>query len=266
MIDETEITRAIVDSAINDWLENLRVDVAIAGCGPSGMVAAKYLAEKNVNVVLFEKKLSVGGGMWAGGMLFPKIVVQEDAKHILEDFGIKYTKEGEQYIAGSIESVCKIAARAIDSGAKIFNGICVEDVIIRDNRICGFVINWSAVEAAGLHVDPLAIKARFCIDATGHPLEVCRIVQNKAGKLNTPSGEIEGERSMWSELSESLVVENTKEIYPGLYVVGMAANAAFGAPRMGPIFGGMLLSGERVAEIILERLQDVQPNEETDTR
>jgi thiamine thiazole synthase len=32
----------------------------------------------------------------------------------------------------------------------------------------------------------------------------------------------------------------------------MSANAAFGGPRMGPIFGGMLLSGRRVAELILD--------------
>ncbi len=255
MIDEVEITRAIVESATCDLLDNLEVDVAIAGGGPSGMVAAKYLAEEKVKVALFERKLSIGGGMWGGGMLFPKIVVQEKAKHVLDDFNINYVGDGKQCVASSIESVCKIAAKAMDAGVKIFNAISVEDVIIRDNQVCGFVINWSAVDMAKLHVDPLAIKAKFCIDATGHPLEVCNIVQRKAGKLSTPSGGVEGEMSMWSERSESLVVENTKEIYPGLFVTGMAANAAFGAPRMGPIFGGMLLSGKKAAEIILKRLE-----------
>ncbi len=33
------------------------------------------------------------------------------------------------------------------------------------------------------------------------------------------------------------IIENTKEVYPGLIVAGMATNAVFGAPRMGPIFG-----------------------------
>jgi thiamine thiazole synthase len=59
---------------------------------------------------------------------------------------------------------------------------------------------------------------------------------------------------MWAEVGERTVVENTREVYPGLIVSGMAANAVMGAPRMGPIFGGMLLSGERAAQIILERL------------
>jgi thiamine thiazole synthase len=33
----------------------------------------------------------------------------------------------------------------------------------------------------------------------------------------------------------------------------MCANAVFGGPRMGPIFGGMLLSGKKVAQDLLKR-------------
>ena len=56
---------------------------------------------------------------------------------------------------------------------------------------------------------------------------------------------------MWADKGEKEIVENTKEVYPGLIVAGMAVNAVFGAPRMGPIFGGMLLSGKRAAEVAL---------------
>jgi thiamine thiazole synthase len=59
---------------------------------------------------------------------------------------------------------------------------------------------------------------------------------------------------MNAEIGEKAVVENTREVYPGLVAAGMCANTVYGAHRMGPIFGGMLLSGKKAAEIILKRL------------
>jgi thiamine thiazole synthase len=64
-----------------------------------------------------------------------------------------------------------------------------------------------------------------------------------------------GEKSMWAEVAEQVIMDNVGEVYPGLYVTGMAANAAHGSPRMGPIFGGMLLSGEKVAQMLVEKLK-----------
>jgi thiamine thiazole synthase len=34
----------------------------------------------------------------------------------------------------------------------------------------------------------------------------------------------------------------------------MCANAVFGGPRMGPVFGGMLLAGEKVAKDLIKKL------------
>ena len=67
---------------------------------------------------------------------------------------------------------------------------------------------------------------------------------------------VEGERSMLASEGERTVVENSQEIYPGLYVAGMAANAAYGAPRMGPIFGGMFVSGKKIADELVIRLKE----------
>jgi thiamine thiazole synthase len=36
----------------------------------------------------------------------------------------------------------------------------------------------------------------------------------------------------------------------------MCCNATFGSYRMGPVFGGMLLSGEKAAELVAQRLKD----------
>ncbi len=71
----------------------------------------------------------------------------------------------------------------------------------------------------------------------------------------TETGKVIGEGAMWTERGEETVVENTREIYPGVWATGMAANAARGAPRMGPIFGGMMLSGEKVAGELLTKLK-----------
>jgi len=231
--------------------------VAIVGGGPSGLVAGYYLARAGKKVALFERKLSVGGGMWGGGMMFNEIIVQESALHILEEFGIRYHHyEETYYTADSLEAVSTLISGAIKAGLTIFNCVSVEDVIMRPERVIGLVVNWSAAEIAGLHVDPLALRSRFIIDATGHDTEVVRVVQRKVpGKLNTTSGKVEGEQSMWSDKAETLTLKNTREVFPGIYVAGMAANATYGGPRMGPIFGGMLLSGERVAQLILKRLK-----------
>ena len=54
--------------------------------------------------------------------------------------------------------------------------------------------------------------------------------------------------------AEAGVVEKAGEIFPGLCVAGMSVCAIFGLPRMGPIFGGMLKSGKKVAELINEKI------------
>jgi thiamine thiazole synthase len=261
MLDEITISRAITESFMKDFLKAMEVDVAIGGAGPTGMTAAYYLARKGMKTVIFERSLRPGGGMPGGGMMFNTIVVQAEAKEILDEFDIR-TEEYEKgyYIADSVEASSALCFKAIQAGAKIFNLMSIEDVMIRENnRITGLVLNWSAVDLAKLHVDPLTIRARMVIDATGHACEICHIIVNKlGGKLRTESGGVMGEKSMWAEVAERKVMENTKEVFPGLIVAGMAANAVCGTPRMGPIFGGMLLSGKRAAEVALEILQQLK--------
>jgi thiamine thiazole synthase len=255
-LDDIKISKAIIESYKEKLIKSLDIDVAIVGAGPAGMVCGYYLAREGKKVAIFERKLSVGGGMWGGGIMFNEIVIQGKAKKIMDEFGIK-TKvyDDNYYLADSIESVSTICSKTVKAGVKIFNLFSAEDVMIRKGRICGLVLNWTAVEMANLHVDPITMRARFIIDATGHAAEVVHIAQRKSGlRLKTKTGKIMGEKSMWAEIAEDTIVKNSKEACPGLYVCGMCANAVFGGPRMGPIFGGMLLSGRKVAEDILKRL------------
>lgn len=258
-IEDTEITAAILKRFMHDFAEVANLDVAIAGAGPSGITSARFLASGGAKVAVFERDLHVGGGMWGGGILFPRVVIQKAAKEMLEKVGVKLepTAAG-YYTADSVEAVTKSTAAAVDAGARVMVGLTVEDVMIREkDRVAGVVVNWRAVELAGLHVDPVGISAKIVIDATGHDAAIARIVQRKVpnAKFPTSTGGVVGEKPMWAEVGETEIVNNTREIYPGLIVTGMAANTVFGSPRMGPIFGGMLLSGRRAAEVALKVLK-----------
>jgi len=128
-LDEIVISRAIIESFSQEFSEALETEVAVAGAGPSGLTAAYYLAKAGIKTVIFERNLRVGGGMPGGGMMFNKIVVQESAREILEELGIKTETYRERYyLANSLEATSAITYRAIKEGAKIFNLIGVEAV------------------------------------------------------------------------------------------------------------------------------------------
>lgn len=253
---ESKVSRGIISTYFEKMERNLELDVAIVGGGPSGIVAAYYLAKAGLKVALFDRKLSPGGGMWGGAMMFNQIVVQQEALHIVEEFDINHEKyEDGLYVMDSVESTSALLYKAVHAGATIFNCYSVEDVIFKSNVVSGVVVNWTPVLREGLHVDPLNILARCVVDGTGHDSEMCRTVARKNGiQLATETGAVIGERSLDVVAGEEEVVNGTKEIYPGLYVCGMAASAVSGTPRMGPIFGGMLLSGKKVADLIIKRL------------
>ena len=254
---ETQVSKGIITTYFDKLQNNLDLDVAIVGGGPSGIVAAYYLAKAGLKVAQFDRKLSPGGGMWGGAMMFNQIVIQEEAMDIVNDFEINYHPfEDGLYTIDSVESTSSLLYHAVHAGATIFNCYSVEDVVFKENKVSGVVVNWTPVLREGLRVDPHNIMAKCVIDGTGHDSEMCKVVARKNGiRLETTTGGVIGERSLDVEEGERQVVEGTREIYPGLYVCGMASSAVAGTPRMGPIFGGMLMSGKKVAELIIEKLK-----------
>jgi thiamine thiazole synthase len=256
VIDERIVSEAIAASYFNKFRNCLDLDVAIVGGGPSGLTAAWKLAASGRKVGLFERKLSIGGGMWGGGMTWNSIVVQTEAKGVLEDAGVALHEFKPGYFtADSVAATAALAYQATRAGAQVFNCMSVEDVVLREidgiKRVTGLVVNSSPVEIARLHVDPLVLHCKYAIECTGHATEMLKtLVRKNDVKLNTPSGAIEGEQSMWADVAEANTVRFTREVFPGVWVAGMAANATYGSYRMGPIFGGMLLSGVQVAEAI----------------
>jgi sulfide-dependent adenosine diphosphate thiazole synthase len=252
-ISEKDVTKAIVSEFAEEFLEYVESDVIIVGAGPSGLIAAKRLAEKGVKVLLIESNNYLGGGFWIGGYLMNKLTVREPGQRILDEIGVPYKKVQEGlYVADGPHACSKLIGAAMDAGAKVLNMTKFDDVVVRKDKVGGVVINWTPVSAlprAITCVDPVALESKIVVDATGHDAVVVKSLEQR-GLV-----EIEGFEGMWVEKSEDAVVEKTGEIYPGVFVTGMAVATTYGSTRMGPTFGGMLLSGEKVADLIVDHLK-----------
>lgn len=251
--DEKDVTKAIVGGFMKMLMEHAENDVVVVGGGPSGLTAAKELAEKKVKVLLIERNNYLGGGFWIGGYLMNKVTVRAPGQKVLDDIGVPYTlyRKG-LYVADGPHACSKLIAAACDAGVKILNLTKVDDVVLREeNRVGGVVVNWTPVSAMPREitcVDPIALQAKIVMDGTGHDAEVVKTLERR-GLIKT-----KGYGAMWVEKSEDAVVEHTGEAHPGLIVMGMAVSTLYGLPRMGPTFGAMLLSGKRAAEVALEKL------------
>lgn len=255
-ISEKQVTKAIISEFSREFEDYIETDVIVVGAGPSGLIASKELAEKGVKTLLIESNNYLGGGFWIGGYLMNKITLRAPAQGILNELGVPY-KEVEEglYVANGPHACSKLIAAACDAGVKVLSMTKFDDVVIRENRVCGVVINWTPVSAlprAITCVDPIGMESKLVIDATGHDAVVVHSLA-KRGLVN-----IKGFSGMWVAKSEDVVVEYTKEVYPGLIVAGMAVATTFGLPRMGPTFGAMLFSGRRAAKVALELLSKGQ--------
>lgn len=250
-VGEKDVTRTIVKEFSKQFAEYTESDVIIIGAGPSGLIAGRELAKKNLKVLIVERNNYLGGGFWIGGYLMNKVTVRHPAEKILAELGVPYEEAVPGlFVADGPYACSKLIASACDAGVKFANMSVFEDVVLREeNRVAGVVINWTPVQALPRQitcVDPVALECKVVVDASGHDAVVCKKLEER-GMIKT-----RGYGAMWVEQSEDLIVEHTGEVSPGLVVIGMAVSTVYGLPRMGPTFGGMLLSGIRGAETIVK--------------
>lgn len=200
-------------------------------------------------MTVLEKRLSPGGGIWGGGMGMNIAVVQEEAIELLNEMGIRSTPAQDGlYAVDAIELGAGLCWNAVRAGATLLNLTTVEDLCVRENRVTGVVINRTMI-AGALPVDPIVLSARAVLDGSGHDAVLIQALR-KRRLLTNAAGEF-GEGPMDATHGEQFVVDRAGEVFPGLWIAGMSVSATLGGPRMGPIFGGMLLSGRRVAQAIV---------------
>lgn len=256
-VSEAQVSRAIVGE-FHRWFEDYIVsDVIIVGGGPSGLMAARDLSNSGFKTLVIESNNYIGGGFWIGGYLMNTLTFRQPSQEILDELRIPHKEvEDGLFVADGPHACAKLIAAACEAGARILNMTKFDDVVLRNGRIEGAVINWTPVSAlprAITCVDPISLESKIVIDATGHDAWVAKSLERRK-LLN-----LETFGPMDIVTSEDAVVEKTGEVYPGLLVAGMAVATVYGIPRMGPTFGAMLYSGRKVASLakslLLEKVE-----------
>ncbi len=263
MFNEGKVTSIIVERSARELAEMATgTDVVIVGAGPAGLTASYYLSKAGLKVLILERRVSLGGGISGGGSLFHKVVVEDtdlegyNPKEIADELGVPLEKAEENlYVTDAAALVAKLSNASISAGTKIVLGVHVEDLIYRVKdgvtEVKGVVALWSPIYLSGLHVDPIFFQSRAVVDATGHDAELLKIASKKLPNVNFEVGR---EYGAWIEEAERSVVKYTGKVLDGLYAAGMSVASFYKLPRMGPVFGGMLASGKRVAELIARDL------------
>jgi thiamine thiazole synthase len=255
-VREVEITRAIANEFHQVLIDRADSDVIVIGAGPAGLTASRELSNMGFKVLVIEQNNYLGGGYWLGGYMMNPVTVREPAQKIWDELGVPYKKVAEGlYLTAGPHAVSKLIAATCDAGVKFLNLTKFDDLIMKDGRITGIVVNWMPVSALPRNitcVDPIALEAKVIIDASGHDsVAVKRLVDRGLAKWK-------GMEPMFVNDGEEHVVHKTGEVFPGLIAAGMSVTETHGLARMGPTFGSMLFSGKRAAEITAEKIKELE--------
>jgi sulfide-dependent adenosine diphosphate thiazole synthase len=254
-VSEKEITRTIATMFNETMAEYTDSDVIIIGAGPAGLTAGRDLASMGVRTLIIEQNNYIGGGYWVGGYMMNPVTVRAPAQKIWDELGVPYRKTREGLYATWGPHACsKLIAATCDAGVRFLQLTKFDDLVLKNKRVSGVVINWMPVSALPRNitcVDPVALESKIVIDASGHDsVAVKRLMDRGYVKWK-------GMDPLWVEGSEDEVVNHTGEVFPGLIATGMSVTETHGLPRMGPTFGSMLLSGKKAAEIAIGKLKEI---------
>ncbi|XP_057950647.1 thiamine thiazole synthase 1, chloroplastic [Malania oleifera] len=258
-IRESIVSREMTRRYMTDMITYADTDVVVVGAGSAGLSCA-YELSKNpaVSVAIVEQSVSPGGGAWLGGQLFSAMVVRKPAHRFLDELGVEYDEQDSYVVikhAALFTStiMSRLLARP---NVKLFNAVAAEDLIVKEGRVGGVVTNWALVSMnhdTQSCMDPNVMEAKVVVSSCGHdgPFGATGVKRLKTiGMIDS----VPGMKALDMNSAEDAIVRLTREVVPGMIVTGMEVAEIDGAPRMGPTFGAMMISGQKAAHLALKSL------------
>lgn len=260
-IRESTVNRAMTRRYMQDMDEFADTDVIITGAGSAGLSCAYELATKypDIKVAIMEQSVAPGGGAWVSGQLMSAMVVRKPADKFLRELGVAFEDEGDYVVvkhAALFTSTLMSKVLALPN-VKLFNAVSVEDLLIRNDpvrgkRVNGVVTNWALVTLFGHDtqscMDPNVMEAKCVVSSCGHDGPLGATGAKRLSHLGMVS-DLPGMGALDMNMAEDAVVNNTREVVPGMVMCGMEIAEISGCNRMGPTFGAMFISGCKAAHV-----------------
>ncbi|KAK0243992.1 thiazole biosynthetic enzyme [Armillaria nabsnona] len=258
-IQESQVSRAMIKRYFETMYDRAVSDVVIVGAGSAGLTCAYHLASTrpNLKVTIIEANVAPGGGAWLGGQLMSSMIIRKPADAFLREIDVPYEDEGPFVVVkhAALFTSTLLSAVLRLPNVVLMNATAVEDLIIHEDfagkqRVAGVVTNWTLVALnhdTQSCMDPNTITAPIVVSATGHDgpmgaFSAKRLVS--AGLLK----ELGNMRGLDMNRAEPAIVNNTRQVAPGLIMTGMELSEHDGSNRMGPTFGAMIGSGIKAAK------------------
>ncbi|CED85470.1 thiazole biosynthetic enzyme [Phaffia rhodozyma] len=264
-IKEYMVSRAMTSRYYDDLMKSAISDVIILGAGSAGLSCAYVLAKErpDLKITILEAGVAPGGGAWVGGQLMSAMVIRKPADAFLRELGVDFEDEGDFVVVKHAALFTStILSKVLQfPNVKLYNATAAEDLITRPDalgngglRVSGVVSNYTLVTLAhGLQscMDPQTITAPIVCSFCGHDGPFGGFAAKRCVSIGLVE-QLGNMRGLDMRNAEDYIVNNTREIVPGLITGGMELSELDGSNRMGATFGAMLMSGAKAAKEALK--------------
>ncbi|VAH82921.1 unnamed protein product [Triticum turgidum subsp. durum] len=264
---ESVASREMIRRYMTDMIADVNTDVIIIGTGSAGLSCAYELSkDPSVNIAIIQRSVSPGGSGWLGSQLFSAMVVRKPAHLFLDELNIEYDEQ-EDYVVikhAALFTSTVLSRLLARPNVKLFNGVVVEDLVVKEHRVTGVVTNWALVwmnqdthSQTQSHMDANVMEAKIVVSSCGH--EGLFSANGKGVKRLEDIGMIKtvprtGMEALDTNVSEDAIVGLTREVVPGMIVAGIEVAEIDGPQRMCPTFGATIISGQKAAHLALKAL------------